>query len=303
MKNILVLEGGGAMGLAQLKFLTRLEQESGKKISDIFDLIVGTSVGSITGGVLSLGMSANEFYPIFRNGLDDIFKTHWYKFGVLNPKYDRKNFKKLWDRIFYKPVFLSDVKVPFMCTAVDRADDTNFYFKSWKDKYSNWDLSYVIQASFAAPYYFGQLVDYNHKRIWFDGGVGIANCPLDQAYTETESLGWGNVKKCFTVVGCGLRPDVNRDAKFNKYRKQNVWGQIMDFVSPMSGGIARKQATKDVISRYNIIERFDDNLELRYVNVVSNVGSIDDVSENTKIQLEEVGEQMMQYCINNGWEW
>ena len=55
MKRILVLKGGGVRGVLQLDSLRMIEKHYGKQIFEIFDLIVGTSVGAITGGVLSLG--------------------------------------------------------------------------------------------------------------------------------------------------------------------------------------------------------------------------------------------------------
>ena len=121
MTKELMFEGGGARGLLQLKFLARLEQEEGKKISDMFDLICGTSVGAINAAVLSTGISANEFYPIFKEGLEEIFKPTWWNLGGLfKPKYDRKNFNKMWTKLLDKRRKLSDVETDLMITSVDR---------------------------------------------------------------------------------------------------------------------------------------------------------------------------------------
>ena len=51
----LVLAGGGAKGLAHVGVLNVLE-EAGVKI----DLIVGTSMGAIVGGLYAMGLSARE---------------------------------------------------------------------------------------------------------------------------------------------------------------------------------------------------------------------------------------------------
>lgn len=310
MKKVLVLSGGGAKGLMQLNFLTRLEQESGKKISDIFDMIVGTSVGSINGAVTASGISANEFYPFFRKGLLEIFSTKWYNpFGLFGPKYDRKNFDKMWDLVFKdqptgKDIRISQTKVPFMCTAVDRVDDTNFYFKSWQTKFDDWSLKYCVKASFAAPYYFGQMVDEAHKRVWFDGGVGLANYPIDQAFAECYKLGWLPKEKVqFTIVGCGDDADKNKNKEFNRLKNQGLKGQLEDYMDPADGGMARKQAAKDQVSRYTIIADSSNNIDVRYVNVVTTKGSMDDVSEDTLQYLEEAGLRMMLQCKANNWKW
>ncbi|MHA1721357.1 MAG: patatin-like phospholipase family protein, partial [Promethearchaeota archaeon] len=47
MKRILVLKGGGVRGVLQLDSLRIIEKHYKKQIYEIFDLIVGTSVGAI----------------------------------------------------------------------------------------------------------------------------------------------------------------------------------------------------------------------------------------------------------------
>ena len=56
MRRVLVLKGGGVRGIIQLEALEILERFYNKPIYQIFDLIVGTSVGSIIGGILATGI-------------------------------------------------------------------------------------------------------------------------------------------------------------------------------------------------------------------------------------------------------
>lgn len=51
-QRILCLDGGGLKGLIMIEVLIRIEQLTEKKITDLFDWIVGTS----TGGVVALGL-------------------------------------------------------------------------------------------------------------------------------------------------------------------------------------------------------------------------------------------------------
>ena len=304
MKRVLVLQGGGARGLLQLKFLARLEQEEGKKISDMFDLICGTSVGAINAAVLSTGISANEFYSIFKEGLEEIFKPTWWNLGGLfKPKYDRKNFNKMWTKLLDKRRKLSDVETDLMITSVDRVDDTNHYFRSWAPQYEDLEMCWAVKASFAAPYYFGQLVDTKRKAIWFDGGVGIANMPIDQAYTEAIRRGWLKKEKVvFTCVGTGIDRPVNRDKEFKKNKNQSLKGQIADFMSPTDGGLARKQALQDQVNRYKILAEEVKNLEFRYVDGYTK-GTMDDISDKTLELHEKAGESMIQMVKNKKWKW
>ena len=54
--RILSIDGGGAKGRCALEMCRVIERKTGKKINDLFDLIVGTSTGSI----IALGMGALE---------------------------------------------------------------------------------------------------------------------------------------------------------------------------------------------------------------------------------------------------
>jgi predicted acylesterase/phospholipase RssA len=304
MKRVLVLQGGGARGLLQLKFLARLEQEEGKKISDMFDLICGTSVGAINAAVLSTGVSANEFYPIFKEGLEKIFKPTWWNFGGLfKPKYDRNNFNAMWTKLLDKRRLLGDTETDLMITSVDRVDDTNHYFRSWAPQYEDLEMCWAVKASFAAPYYFGQLVDTKRKAIWFDGGVGIANMPIDQAYTEAVRRGWLKKEKVtFTCVGTGIDKPVDREKEFKKNKNQSLKGQIADFMSPTDGGLARKQALQDQVNRYKILAGEMKNLDFRYIDGYTE-GSMDDISDKTLESHEQAGEAMIKLAKQKKWKW
>lgn len=304
MKKVLVLQGGGARGLLQLKFLARLEQEEGRKISQMFDLICGTSVGAINAAVLASGVSANEFYPVFKKGLSEIFKPTWWNVGGLfKPKYDRKNFNKMWKKLLEKERKLGEVETDLMITSVDRVDDTNHYFRSWKDKYKDMQMRWAVKASFAAPYFFGQLVDHKRKSIWFDGGVGIANMPIDQAYTEAVRRGWFKKEKVrFTCVGTGLDKPVNRNKEFNKNKNQSLKGQVSDFVSLSDGGLARKQSLQDQVNRYTILADEMKYLEFRYIDARTS-GAMDDIDTKTLESHEKAGEEMIQMVKTKKWSW
>ena len=47
MLRILSIDGGGVRGIIPVIWLTHLEKRSGKRTADLFDLIVGTSVGGM----------------------------------------------------------------------------------------------------------------------------------------------------------------------------------------------------------------------------------------------------------------
>jgi len=61
MYKILSIDGGGIKGIAPASLLANIEERTGKKIIDYFDLIVGTSTGGIIALGLGLGFSARKY--------------------------------------------------------------------------------------------------------------------------------------------------------------------------------------------------------------------------------------------------
>ena len=53
MRKVLSIDGGGIRGIIPSLVLDYLERESGRPISELFDLCVGTS----SGGIIALGLA------------------------------------------------------------------------------------------------------------------------------------------------------------------------------------------------------------------------------------------------------
>ena len=53
--RILVLDGGGMRGLVQLEILCQIEEATGRRITELFDWIIGTSTGVIIALALVYG--------------------------------------------------------------------------------------------------------------------------------------------------------------------------------------------------------------------------------------------------------
>ena len=87
-KRILSIDGGGIRGVFPAAFLAEIEDNTGKRIVDNFDLIGGTSTGGIIALGLGLGIPAKailEFYeeygptifgqePINTDSLDEVIE-------------------------------------------------------------------------------------------------------------------------------------------------------------------------------------------------------------------------------------
>ena len=82
-KRILALDGGGIRGILTLQFLQALETSVRARFSeetrlcDYFDLIGGTSTGSIIAAGLACGMTVEALQDLYRNIGASVFQTGW----------------------------------------------------------------------------------------------------------------------------------------------------------------------------------------------------------------------------------
>lgn len=159
-KVALVLGGGGAKGAATVGALKYVEQ-SGVPI----DMIVGTSIGSIVGGMYSLGYRSAQ--------LDSLFRTQeWMRMCVgslMGDSIIRVLRNCIGDD--YIQVDFDSLPIPFRCVAVDANTMTEVVLKEG-------DLAQAMRASMAIPVVF-KPVKMNGMRL-MDGGM-LNNLPVDVA--------------------------------------------------------------------------------------------------------------------------
>jgi uncharacterized protein len=72
--RVLSLDGGGAKGFYTIGVLRQMEALTGKPLCETFDLIFGTSTGSIIAALLALGHSAEEIHKLYEQHVVKIMK-------------------------------------------------------------------------------------------------------------------------------------------------------------------------------------------------------------------------------------
>lgn len=73
--RILSLDGGGAKGFYTLGVLHEVEAIlGGRRLCEVFDLIYGTSTGSIIGTLLSIGYSVDEIHALYKEHVPTVMK-------------------------------------------------------------------------------------------------------------------------------------------------------------------------------------------------------------------------------------
>ena len=75
--KILSLDGGGIRGVLSAKLLetveTALKEQKGQALHEYFDLISGTSTGSILAAGIACGMNAKRLIDIYKDEGENIF--------------------------------------------------------------------------------------------------------------------------------------------------------------------------------------------------------------------------------------
>jgi predicted acylesterase/phospholipase RssA len=262
IKKVLVLAGGGAKGIAQTQVLSKLESElePNRWLHEEYNAVVGTSVGAIHAAIVASGkINIAELNLIEKDMLKKIFG----KKNIIPPLYSAKTFANIWNDLIGNDVLMGDCDTRLIITAVDSVHDMNVLFKSWEEKDGNEKLVDVVMRSFAAPLYFGHIADCNNNRVYTDGGVGTNNLPLDEAKLEAEFQGWysGRNKVIFDAIGC-LYTDTSRKCK--DVAKDRTIKQLLDFMKPGQGGMARVQSRYDQIRRMTCIANRVKNISFRY---------------------------------------
>lgn len=249
------------MGMAQVQVLAKLEEEFGRPLHEVYDLVAGTSVGAINASIVASGiMSMRELADNYSEYIGRVFKKRGF---MKKPKYDTGNFYKLWDDIDPNNITMGDAKTKLMITSVDLVDDVNIFFKSWHEKSGKTPMKEIVARSFAAPMYFGQIVDKKDKRVYSDGGVGNANFPINEVKLQAEIEGWYSDGEELLIDAVGTLFPQEQES-FEKVAKQSWLKQLGDFMKPTKGGLARAQSREDQLRRMKFVCEHVPNIKFRY---------------------------------------
>jgi hypothetical protein len=116
--KVLVISGGGAKGIFGLRVLEYLEKKTGKPISELYDVIGGTSVGSLIASVLSIPspttkkakFTTNEALKLFSTTAEETLQPTFRHrlvsgFGFFSPLFDNQEYIKKLHSIYGDALF------------------------------------------------------------------------------------------------------------------------------------------------------------------------------------------------------
>lgn len=215
--RVLAIDGGGIRGIYACHVLERTQDEFGLLFHRDFDLIAGTSTGSIIAAALAYDIPLSDVSRLYKEQGPLIFSPRsWSLKGALFPRYASDPLRDALHDVF-QDATLSEAKTRLIIPATDIGNGGVHVFKS------NYDEGFVrdrnvkvvdaVLASCSAPSYFAPARVGPYQLS--DGGLW-ANNPSLVAVTEALSrlsaerskirllsVGTGIGKNYYPVASCG----------------------------------------------------------------------------------------------------
>ena len=247
--KILSIDGGGVRGLIPGAVIVEIEKRMGKPISQLFDLLSGTSAG----GHIALALatpgddgkprwSAQELAAYYSEAYGRIFDNSGFKVldalkGLTNERYSADGIDAALNEVFGEAK-LSEALIEVLITAFEvESGEPHFFLRSEarNDLKKDHLMSFVARATSAAPTYFEPAAKFNGEEgMAFLDGALFANNPSMCAFAHAQSLGFDEDEMTIISLGTGA---VSRILQYEEVRHWGLanWARpILDITSQAS---------------------------------------------------------------------
>ncbi|HXA25288.1 MAG TPA: patatin-like phospholipase family protein [Acetobacteraceae bacterium] len=192
--RILAIDGGGIRGVIPAIFLAKIAAHlGGGPLSSHFDLIAGTSTGSLIAAAAACDENIQECVDLYRLLGPEIFppmtvghrERKWTDIFKLGPSYSDKPLANALQKMFGLTRKLSDANTRLMITSYDVLNRQIYLMRSHEQATSVIPMWEACKASCSAPTYFPAhiLTADGVERPLIDGGV-FSNNPSTLAVSE-----------------------------------------------------------------------------------------------------------------------
>lgn len=224
---ILALDGGGLRGAFSAHLLQRIEDEFAVSCNSHFDLVAGTSTGSILAATIALKRPLDGVGKLYATHGPTIFSNRWWSAdGHLAARYDASLLKAVLAKELGTAV-LGDITRPaLLIPASDIGNGQVHVFKSQYDREFVRDkgvpIAEAVLASCAAPTFFAphELGDYRLA----DGGLWANNPALVAAIDAVRRFGADIRRIRILSIGTGAE-------RFTYPRRQGVMARAWGFMT------------------------------------------------------------------------
>jgi uncharacterized protein len=164
--RILSLDGGGIRGIISATMLAHIEKQINQPLNEYFDLIAGTSTGSILASAIATGRSSQEIIELYKQKGSVIFPYRsrfslrrfplLFRYGISAPKFSYEGLSQVLRETLGETQLLDIAKPYILIMAYDTITRQPIVFKSWHQdpSYGNIPLWQACVCSAAAPTFF-----------------------------------------------------------------------------------------------------------------------------------------------------
>ncbi len=231
--RILSLDGGGIRGIISAVILAEVEKLINQPLNKYFDLIAGTSTGSLLATAIATGSTSQEIIRLYQEKGKNIFPYQsrfslkrlklLFKYGISAPKFSDQGLIEVMQEQFGTVNKLSDIPdfLKLLIISYDTLARKPIVFKSWKEKYGDVCLWEACVCSASAPTYFpAHLLNIQGRSYSaIDGGMGATN-PSACAIAEAIRLQHPIEEISVLSIGTG---DASRPIP---WKKAGFWGLV-----------------------------------------------------------------------------
>ena len=276
--KLLAIDGGGIRGIYASHVLERIQREFSTVFDSEFDLIAGTSTGSIIAAAIAFGIPVSKVTELYRETGPSIFKPKKWTFGgTVSSRYSSEPLRTALVSIF-DDATLSEARTRLVIPATDIGNGGVHVFKSaYDEKFvrdPNVKVVDAVLASCSAPSYFAPARVGPYQLS--DGGLW-ANNPSLVAVTEALTrLGAERSAIRLLSIGTGIGKNyypLSRSDK--KWGFLNGWG-IAKFISMLLNlqAATASNVTQLILEKHQLVRvNFESELPLS----LDDVSTIDDL--------------------------
>lgn len=298
--NILSIDGGGVRGLIPGMVIVELERRLGKPVSEVFDLIAGTSAG----GHVALALTApgadgkpkwqaSDLADFYKEAYGRIFPSTGNRFlgslrGITEERYSAEGIEKVLEEIF-GDAMLSEALTEVLVTAFEVESGQPHFFLSSdakSDGRSDHLMRFVARATSAAPTYFepAAKIGSEEKLTFIDGGV-FANNPTMCGFAHAQRLGFDEDEMTIVSIGTGA---VSRELAYEEVRDWGLahWARPILDITAQAGNHAIDWQLNQILRKGHYF---------RIQPLISGMrSSLDDARPETVAALEELAKEVIE---------
>jgi len=308
--RILSIDGGGIRGIYPAHVLRCIEERLQINLFDTFDMIAGTSTGSIIAAGVAMGLPAADIVAMYKEHGAGIFRKRRFLWAGRRLKSIQPMFDSVYDAQYLKSVLadvfkdkrLGEIKKPLLLPSTDIGNGCVHVLKSGYSKGFIRDNTVLVKdavlASCSAPTYFDP-----HKMghyLLADGGLWANNPALAAMIEAQKRLGVAQDDIQILSIGTGHSKTMYGTNTSRKWGLINGW-KHKEFIS-----FILSLQSQSALNYLNLMLRPEQIKRINFVSdlplLLDDVSTMEDLISRADHNFTHESEAIREFILNGGIE-